>query len=99
MIKDVGKMTVEEKKRTIEQISDDIINDKPFIYESMTYACRFCSKSSLLTFITMIIKHAKSIGIDDDLLKDCYELAKLDEVDALKYLVDKMSNTLKNDDK
>ena len=75
MDKKIEKLTVEEKKKAIEEITDDILNDKSFIYESMNHAIRFCNGGELLTFITMIMRYAKSTGANNDMLKECYEIA------------------------
>lgn len=95
MGKEPTKLTVEEKKRAIEQITDDILNDKSFIYESMDHAIRFCKGGELLTFITMIMRYAKSCGANNEMIKSCYEIASRDNADAIKWMVDEITNSIK----
>lgn len=90
------KMTASEKARVIEDITNDVLNDKEFIYESMENHIVYARGDKALTFVTMIMKSLKKQGATNDMLKQCYEIASRDEVEGLKYMFDKLKELVEN---
>ncbi len=90
------KLTAKEKGDIIKAITDDILNDKEFIYESMDYAINYCRGDKALTFITMMMKRFKSEGATDEMLKQCYEIAIRSDKDGIEYMTSKLGSLIED---
>ena len=91
-----NKLTAEEKKKAIQAISNDILNDKDFIYESMDFGVLAGRGDRMLTCATMILKRLKEAGAPDEALKQCYEIGVRNDSDGIKYMIDELLKKLKN---
>lgn len=92
------KISIDEKKEMIKKISDDIINNENFIYESENTLIMHAQGHEILSFITIAMKTCKDKGASNNSLKQCYEIAIRDETEAIKYMLDKIKNTINNND-